>query len=163
GIPATIYEPMPGRASVVARLKATLPSLGGLGPGDQGGALLLTSHLDVVPAERSKWTRDPFSGEVHDGCVWGRGAVDMKSLTALSLVALLHLKRAKKDLRRDVVLLGVADEEAGSEKGSRWLVAHEPEAIKGEWSLGEVGGFTLHIGGKRAYPVQCAERGIAWL
>jgi acetylornithine deacetylase/succinyl-diaminopimelate desuccinylase-like protein len=119
--------------------------------------------MDVVPAERSKWKRDPFSGEIAEGCVWGRGAVDMKSLLALSLAILCDLKRRKVNLRRDIVLLGVADEEAGSDKGARWLVAHEPELVRGEWSLGEVGGFTLHVGGKRVYPVQCAERGIAWL
>lgn len=163
GIDAKIYEPFPGRANVVARLKTTLPTLGGVGPGDQGGALLLTSHMDVVPAERAKWRRDPFSGEAAEGCIWGRGAVDMKSLLALSLAIVCDLKRRKADLRRDVVLVAVADEEAGSEKGARWLVAHEPDAVAGEWGLGEVGGFTLHVGGKRVYPVQCAERGIAWL
>jgi acetylornithine deacetylase/succinyl-diaminopimelate desuccinylase-like protein len=163
GIEARLFEPFPGRGNVVARLKATLPSLGGIGPGDQGGALLLTSHMDVVPADKARWKRDPFSGELADGCLWGRGAVDMKSLLALSLAVFCDLKRRKADLRRDMVLLAVADEEAGSEKGARWLVAHEPDLVRGEWSLGEVGGFTLHLAGKRAYPVQCTERGIAWL
>lgn len=163
GIEARILEPFPGRGSVVARMKATLPTMGGVAPGDAGGALLLTAHMDVVPAERAKWRRDPFSGEIFEGCIWGRGAVDMKSLLALSLAIVCDLKRRKVNLRRDVVLLGVADEEVGSEKGSRWLVAHEPELIRGEWSVGEVGGFTLHVGGKRVYPVQVAERGIAWL
>jgi acetylornithine deacetylase/succinyl-diaminopimelate desuccinylase-like protein len=163
GIEARIFEPSPGRGNVVARLNATLPSMGGVGEGDSGGALLLTAHMDVVPAERAKWRRDPFSGEIFEGCVWGRGAVDMKSLLALSLAIVCDLKRRKADLRRDIVLLGVADEEAGSEKGARWLVAHEPELVKGEWSIGEVGGFTLHVGGKRVYPVQVAERGLAWL
>jgi acetylornithine deacetylase/succinyl-diaminopimelate desuccinylase-like protein len=162
GIEARIFEPFPGRGNVVARLPKTL-SLGGVGAGDGGGPLVLCSHMDVVPAERDKWRRDPFSGEIAEGCIWGRGAVDMKSLLALSLACVSDLKRRKVDLRRDVVLVGVADEEMGSEKGARWLVAHEPEAIAGEWGLGEVGGFTLHIGGKRAYPVQRAERGIAWI
>ncbi len=163
GIDSKIFEPFPGRGSIVARLKATLPTLKGIAPGDEGGALLLTAHMDVVPAERSKWRRDPFSGEIFEGCIWGRGAVDMKSLLAFALTIVCDLKRRGANLRRDIVLLAVADEEVGSEKGSRWLVAHEPELIKGEWSLGEVGGFTLHMGGKRVYPVQCAERGIAWL
>ncbi|MBI3725687.1 M20/M25/M40 family metallo-hydrolase [bacterium] len=163
GIPATVHEPVPGRGSVVARLKATAPTLGGIAPGDAGGPLLMISHLDVVPAERAQWSHDPFSGEIAGGCVWGRGAVDMKSLAALSLTCVLHLKRRGVALRRDVVLAGVADEEAGSDKGSRWLVAHEPDALRAEWALCEVGGFTLHVEGKRVYPIQVAERGVAWL
>jgi acetylornithine deacetylase/succinyl-diaminopimelate desuccinylase-like protein len=163
GIGARIFEPSPGRASVVARLSATRSSLGGIAPGDSGGALLLVSHLDVVPAERDRWTRDPFSGDIADGCVWGRGAVDMKSMVALSLACVLHLKRRGVALRRDVALVGFADEEAGSEKGARWFVDNEPEAIRAEWALCEVGGFTLYMGGRRFYPVQVAERGIAWL
>ncbi|HZV02367.1 MAG TPA: M20/M25/M40 family metallo-hydrolase, partial [Planctomycetota bacterium] len=161
GIEARIYEPFPGRGNVVARLRAPVPQ--SIGPGDDGGALLLTSHMDVVPADKERWRHPPFSGERADGCIWGRGAVDMKSLLALSLALVCDLKRRNVTLRRDIVLVGCADEEMGSEKGTRWLVAHEPDAIRGEWSLGEVGGFTLHIGGKRAYPVQVAERGIAWL
>jgi acetylornithine deacetylase/succinyl-diaminopimelate desuccinylase-like protein len=99
GIEARVLEPFPKRANVVARLKATLPTLGGIGPGDQGGALLLTAHMDVVPAERSKWKRDPFGGEIADGCIWGRGAVDMKSLLALGLAIVCDLKRIPSSAR----------------------------------------------------------------
>lgn len=163
GIEARILEPFPGRGSVVARLGCTRPTLGGIAPGDSGGPLLLVSHLDVVPADRARWSRDPFSGDLADGCLWGRGAVDMKSLTALSIACLAHLKRRGVSLRRDVILAGFADEEAGSDKGARWFVAHEPDLVRAEWALCEVGGFTLHMGGKRFYPVQVAERGIATL
>src|SRR5579872_7348026 len=143
GIASTTFEPAPGRGSLVARLAASVPSLGGIGPGDAGGPLLLVSHLDVVPVERERWSRDPFSGEIADGCVWGRGAVDMKSLTALSLACLLDLKRRGASLRRDVALVALADEEAGSDQGARWLVARHPDALRAEWALCEVGGFTL--------------------
>src|SRR3954467_4626419 len=113
GIEARILEAAPGRARVIARLRATEPRRP-LGVGDAGGALLLVSHLDVVPAERSGWSRNPFGGDIVDGCVFGRGAVDCKGMTALSLATLCHLKRTGKRLHRDVALVAFADEEAGS-------------------------------------------------
>jgi acetylornithine deacetylase/succinyl-diaminopimelate desuccinylase-like protein len=162
GIEARVVEAEPGRASVVAWLRAKGPRRP-YAVGDDGGPLLFVSHLDVVPAERAKWRRDPFAGDVHEGCVWGRGAVDCKHMTALSLATLVHLKRTGKELARDVGLVAFADEEAGSEKGARWLVAKEPDLIRAEWALNEVGGFTLHMNGRRFYPIQFAERGFAWL
>lgn len=148
----TLLESDPGRASVVARL----PGSGKKAP------LLLNGHLDVVPVERDKWTHDPFGGVESDGFVWGRGAIDMKNMVTMSLMTLVLLKRAGVTLDRDVILAAVADEEAGSQKGSVFLVEQHPELVRAEYVLNEVGGHTLHLGTGRFYPVQVAEKGICW-
>jgi acetylornithine deacetylase/succinyl-diaminopimelate desuccinylase-like protein len=147
-----LLESDPGRANLVARL----PGSGKKPP------LLLNGHLDVVPADRDKWTHDPFGGVEADGCIWGRGAVDMKNMVTMSLMTLVLLKRAGVALDRDVVLAAVADEEAGSEKGAVFLVEQHPELVRAEYVLNEVGGHTLHLGAGRFYPVQVAEKGICW-
>lgn len=152
GIDAVILESAPGRANLVARLK---------GDGSKE-PLLLTSHLDVVPAERDKWRYDPFAAEVHDGFVWGRGAVDMKQMTALELAVFLKLKREGVALKRDVIFAAVADEEAGCRFGSQWLVENHPELIRAEYALNEVGGFSLDIAGTTFYPIGVAEKGVCW-
>ena len=148
----TLVESDPGRANVVARL----PGSGKKPP------LLLNGHLDVVPADRDKWTHDPFGGVEAGGFIWGRGAIDMKNMVTMSLMALVLLKRAGVTLDRDVILAAVADEEAGSQKGSLFLVEQHPELVRAEYVLNEVGGHTLHIGHGRFYPVQVAEKGICW-
>lgn len=153
GIGCKIYEPAPGRASLIARL----PGRG------NGEPLLLTSHLDVVPAEREHWSVEPFTGEVHDGCLYGRGAVDMKGLTAMELVCMLELKRSGLRLERDVIFAAVADEEAGRAWGSEYLVDHVPEAVQAGYCLNEVGGFSVNVGGRRLYPIGVAEKGFGWL
>jgi acetylornithine deacetylase/succinyl-diaminopimelate desuccinylase-like protein len=153
GIAAEVFEPAPGRANLVARLRGD-----GSAP-----PLLLTSHVDVVAAEPAKWTHGPFSGDLDQGCIWGRGAVDMKGMTAMELATFLALKRGGARLRRDVILLALADEEAGMRAGSRWMVENEPEKIRAEYALNEVGGFSVTLGGKRLYPVGLAEKGFAWL
>ncbi len=155
GVEPTLFEPGPGRANLVARLKGD-----GSGP-----PLLLTSHVDVVPVEPEKWTRPPFSGEVADGFVWGRGAVDMKGMTAHELAIFRALARAGKDARlgRDVILLALADEENGMTYGSTWMVENEPDAIRAEYALNEVGGMNVDIGDRRLYPVQVAEKGMCWM
>lgn len=153
GIPYEVLEPRPKRASIVARLKGE----GSLPP------LLLTSHVDVVPAERSAWRYDPFSGEIREGAVWGRGAVDMKNMTAIELMALLHLKRKGSKLQRDLIFAAVADEEAGCDLGMGWICSHRPELVKAEYALNEVGGFSIPLGKRRLYTLQVAEKGVAWL
>ncbi|GIW71653.1 MAG: hypothetical protein KatS3mg102_1195 [Planctomycetota bacterium] len=153
GIAAQLFEPAPGRANLVARLR----SRGAAAP------LLLSSHLDVVPVERERWSVEPFGGEVREGAVWGRGAVDMKGMTALELTSLLLLHRSRAPLARDVILLCLADEEAGMEYGSRWMVEHAPEAIRAGWCLNEVGGFSSSLGGQTVYPIGVAEKGFVWL
>lgn len=153
-IPATIYESAPGRANLIARLKAKGK--------DKKKPFLLTSHLDVVPANPEGWKYPPFSAEVADGFIWGRGAVDMKQMTAMELQTMLILKRNKIPLNRDVVLVCFADEEEGSEYGAKWMVANHPEELEGEFALGEIGGFSIHFEGKTFYPVQTAEKGYCW-
>jgi acetylornithine deacetylase/succinyl-diaminopimelate desuccinylase-like protein len=121
---------------------------------------MLSSHTDVVPVEASRWTREPFGAEVEQGCVWGRGTIDMKSKCAMDLGLALAIKRAGALPDRDLILAAVADEEAGSELGARYLVEHHPELIRAGYVLNETGGFTLHLGERRFYPIQVAEKGF---
>lgn len=143
----------PERMNVVARLK---------GDGSKR-PLMLAAHLDVVPAERDKWSCDPFGGEIRDGYLWGRGAIDMKQMAVMSALVVMRLAKEKVPLGRDVIFAGVADEEAGCDMGSRWLVDNHPELVRAEYVLGEAGGFTVHLNGKELYPVSIAEKGVVWL
>jgi acetylornithine deacetylase/succinyl-diaminopimelate desuccinylase-like protein len=156
GLSPEIFESEPGRASVVARMEGSDPSR---------GALLIHGHLDVVPADPSHWTVDPFAGEIKDGCLWGRGAIDMKDMDAMSLAVIRQWAREGRKPPRDVVVAYVADEEAGGSKGARWLVDNKPELFEGcTESISEVGGFSLNIRDDlRLYPVQTAQRGMAWM
>ncbi|HEY7737114.1 MAG TPA: M20/M25/M40 family metallo-hydrolase [Candidatus Limnocylindrales bacterium] len=163
GVPAEIHEPFPGRGSVTARLH---------GDGTGGEPLLLLSHLDVVPAPSHGWTHDPFGGDLADGYVWGRGAVDMKQMTALEVgvVRLLagEARAAGRDpasdpipgLRRDVLFASTADEEAGGHQGIGWLVGNRPETLQAAGCLNECGGMTTTVGGVRLYPIGVAEKGF---
>lgn len=152
GIDSQIFESTPGRANLVARLR---------GDGSRK-PLLLTSHVDVVPAEKEDWEVDPFSGEIKNGFIWGRGAVDMKQMTAMELMVFLLAKRNKIHLRRDLILAAVADEEMGCRFGSEWLVENKPELIQAEYALNEIGGFNLSIDDNVFYPIGVAERGVCW-
>ena len=163
GVPATVYEPAPGRGSVVARLH---------GDGTGGEPLLLLSHLDVVPAPPDLWTHDPFGGDVADGWVYGRGAVDMKDLTAMELEVMRLLateaRAAGRDpasdpvpgLTRDVLFASTADEEAGGLAGAGWLAAEHPEHLRAAAAINEAGGVAVDVRGRRLYPIQVAEKGI---
>ncbi len=150
-ITSVIREGAPTRASLVARLA---------GKDSSKGALLLSSHTDVVPVEMSGWTREPFSGEIFEGCVWGRGAIDMKSKCAMDLVMMTAIKRAGVTPERAVIMAAVADEEAGSDFGAKFLVERHPELVRADYVLNEVGGFTVHLGSRRYYPIQVAEKGF---
>jgi acetylornithine deacetylase/succinyl-diaminopimelate desuccinylase-like protein len=155
GIASTLLESDPGRASVVARIPGTDPSR---------GALLVHGHLDVVPADPSEWSVHPFSGEVKDGYLWGRGAVDMKDMDAMTLAVVRDWARTGKQPPRDIVLAFLADEEAGGSKGARFLVDEHPDLFEGcTEAISEVGGFSLTVADKRLYLVQIAEKGMAWL
>jgi acetylornithine deacetylase/succinyl-diaminopimelate desuccinylase-like protein len=132
-------------------------------------ALCIHGHLDVVPADAADWQVHPFSGELRDGCIWGRGAVDMKDMDAMILANIRHLARTGAKPPRDIVFAFFADEEAGGVKGSHWVVDHHPEVFEGVTeAISEVGGYSVTVpaaGGQptRAYLVQTAEKGIAWL
>ncbi len=151
-----------GRGNVVARLAGADPSR---------GALLVHGHLDVVPADASDWTVHPFSGEVSGGYVWGRGAVDMKGMVAMTLAVARRLRRDGIVPPRDLVFAFLADEEAGGRLGARWLVDHRPELFEGVTeAIGEVGGFSITLprrhadaaqppGEVHAYLVEVAEKG----
>ncbi len=115
-----------------------------------------------MPADAERWLHGPFSADEHDGCIWGRGAIDMKNMVAMSLMTLVLLKRAGAKLERDVILAAVADEEAGSRHGTRYLVEHHPELVRAEYVLNEIGGYTLYFGDTVFYPVEVAEKGICW-
>lgn len=153
GLEPTVLESAPGRANVVTRLRGT----------GEKPPLLLTAHLDVVEADPTQWQRPPFSGDIHDGCLWGRGAIDMKNMAAMSVALITRLAREGVRLERDIIFAGVADEEAGCRYGSLWLVDNHPELVRAEYALGEGGGFNIHLGGKPFFTVQVAEKGVCWV
>lgn len=151
GIDHVIRESAPTRASLVARIR---------GGNSAEAPLLLSSHTDVVPVERDGWSREPFSAELVDGCVWGRGSIDMKSKSAMDLVIMGAIKRSGAVANRDLIMAAVADEEAGSDLGAKFLVERHPELVRAGYVLNEVGGFTVYLGTRRFYPIQIAEKGF---
>ena len=155
GLEPVVLESHPGRTSVVTRIAGE----------DQGRpALLIHGHLDVVPADAADWAVPPFSGEIIDGTIWGRGAVDMKDMDAMILAVVRQRMREGRRPPRDVVLAFLADEEAGSTWGSRWLVENHASLFDGVTeAISEVGGFSATIGGRRLYLVETAEKGMAWM
>ncbi|NLU72824.1 M20/M25/M40 family metallo-hydrolase [Streptomyces sp. HNM0575] len=156
GVEPQLLEKAPGRTNVVARV-----------PGSEPGAdaLLVHGHLDVVPAEPADWSVHPFSGEIRDGVVWGRGAIDMKNADAMVLALVRAWARAGVRPRRDIVLAFTADEEDSADYGSEFLAERHPELFEGcTEGISESGAFTFHAGeGLRLYPVAAGERGTAWL
>jgi len=156
GLQPEIHESAPGRASVVARFEGADPSR---------AALLIHGHLDVVPADASEWSVDPFGGELKDGYLWGRGAIDMKDFDAMVLALVRKMRREGRKPPRDVVLAFVADEEAGSTYGAQFLVEQHPGYFEGVTeAIGEVGGFSVSISNEhRLYLIETAQKGIDWL
>ncbi|MEV8419087.1 M20/M25/M40 family metallo-hydrolase, partial [Streptomyces niveus] len=150
GLEPTLLERTPGRTNVVARIAGTDPT---------ADALLVHGHLDVVPAEPADWSVHPFSGEVRDGVVWGRGAVDMKNMDAMVLAVVRAWARSGIRPRRDIVLAYTADEEASAVDGSGFLADHHPELFEGcTEGISESGAFTFHAGpGMALYPVGAGE------
>ena len=156
GLEPEIFESHPGRASTVARIEGTDPSR---------PALLIHGHLDVVPANAVDWTHHPFSGEVADGCVWGRGAVDMKDMDAMTLAVVRDRLRSGRRPPRDIVVAFLADEEAGGTYGGRHLVDNHRELFDGVTEgISEVGGFSFTVSEeRRLYLIQTAEKGMHWM
>lgn len=156
GIGSELIETAPGRTNVVARW--------GGSQGEDGGGLLLHGHLDVVPAAAEDWQVHPFSGEIQDGYVWGRGAVDMKDFDAMLLSVVRQRARAGAVPRRPITLCFTADEEAGGKVGAKPLVEEHAELFEGcTEAVGEVGGFSTTVRGRRLYLIEAAEKGMAWL
>lgn len=161
GLYPTLYEKTPGRSNVVLRLKGS----DRVRPG-----LVVHGHLDVVPAEPGLWQVPPFSGLELDGCLWGRGAVDMKNMVAMMVANLRWLARTRTRPQRDLVFAFFADEEAGGEHGAGWLVESHPELFADcSEAVSEVGGFSVSIKNARtdvagrSYLIQTAEKGVLWL
>jgi acetylornithine deacetylase/succinyl-diaminopimelate desuccinylase-like protein len=153
GIEARVIETDAGRANVVAQWGGTA-----------GDGLLLHGHLDVVPAEASDWKVDPFSGEIEDGYLWGRGAVDMKDFDAMLLAVVRQRQREGRVPERPVTLCFTADEEAGGHRGAQVLIEDHRELFDGITEcVGEVGGFSTTVRDRRVYLVEAAEKGMAWM
>ncbi len=154
GISYRIYEPEHGRSSI----RAVLPGSGESEP------LILLHHMDVVPASPEKWGFDPFGGAVIDGHICGRGALDTKSLGIMELMALLSLKRSKIKLKRDLVFLATADEEADGNKGMKWLMRNHPDDFRAGLVINEGGcGYTDLLPAKPVIMISTAEKGVCWL
>jgi acetylornithine deacetylase/succinyl-diaminopimelate desuccinylase-like protein len=154
GCEVEVYAKDPARPNLVSRLR---------GSGNRA-PLLLQGHVDVVTTKGQEWTRPPFGGELVDGFVWGRGALDMKGGVAMMVSAFLRAAREPAQLPGDIVLTVLADEENGGDYGAKFLVDEHAHLFEGvQYSLGEFGGFTLEFGGKRLYPIQVAEKQICWL
>jgi len=153
GIESELWEAEPGRTNVLARWG-----------GSTGDPVLVHGHLDVVPADADDWQLHPFSGEIHDGQVWGRGAVDMKDFNAMLLSTVRARARAGILPDRPMVLCFTADEEAGGHRGAGQLVQHHREWFEGcTYAVGEVGGFSTTVRGRRVYLIEAAEKGMAWM
>jgi acetylornithine deacetylase/succinyl-diaminopimelate desuccinylase-like protein len=163
GLTPELVESEPGRASVFVRVEGDPEGT------TERGALLVHGHLDVVPADAADWQVDPFAGEQRDGCLWGRGAVDMKDMDAMMLANLRDLARTGQRPPRDLVFAFFADEEAGGVHGAHWVVDHRPDLLDGVTeAISEVGGYSITLDDRagdpvRMYLLQTAEKGIAWL
>jgi hypothetical protein len=156
GIESKIYESAPNRCSVVARIEGRDKSKPGL---------VVNGHLDVVPANAADWSVDPFSGVIKDGCIWGRGAVDMKNMDAMILAVVRLWAKHDYQPERTIVIVFFADEEAGGIYGSRWMAEKHPEVFAGcSETISEVGGFSLTLlSGKRVYAIEASQKGIEWM
>ena len=155
GLAPEFYEPIPRRTNVVARV-----------PGRDRGkpALVVHGHLDVVPAIAEDWSVDPFAGEIRDGMLWGRGAVDMKDMDAMILTSVAGILRAGEQPERDLILTFFADEENGGVEGSALVVRDRPRWFDGATeAISEVGGYSIAADGRRAYLLQVGEKALIWI
>ncbi|TFC25386.1 M20/M25/M40 family metallo-hydrolase [Cryobacterium sp. MDB1-18-2] len=155
GLAPELFDSEPGRTSVVVRVP---------GRNRDAGALVVHGHLDVVPADPETWSVDPFAGVIKDGLLWGRGAVDMKNMDAMILAALGDILGAGEAPARDLIVAFFADEEAGGVLGSHYLVDTRPELFAGATeAISEVGGYSITLGGQRAYLLQTGEKALIWI
>lgn len=162
GVDYETFAADPDRPNLVARIESD-------GTGDDGASstapgLMLYGHVDVVPTTGQEWTHPPFDAVVEDGFVWGRGTLDMKGGVAMLLAAFLRVAAEDVDLAGDLVLCVLSDEEAGGDEGARFVVDEHPGQFDGvAYALGEFGGFSMDVAGKRFYPIQVAEKQVCWL
>jgi acetylornithine deacetylase/succinyl-diaminopimelate desuccinylase-like protein len=155
GLRPEYVDAAPGRTSVVARVPGADPTK---------PALVLHGHTDVVPADAANWTVDPFGGEVRDGMLWGRGAVDMKNMDAMMIGALTDILGSGRQPARDLIVAFFSDEENGGVFGSHHLVRERPDLFAGATeAISEVGGYSVHVGGERAYLLQTGEKALVWI
>jgi acetylornithine deacetylase/succinyl-diaminopimelate desuccinylase-like protein len=155
GLEPELIDAAPGRTSVVARVAGTNPSK---------PALVVHGHLDVVPADPANWSVDPFGGEIKDGLLWGRGAVDMKNMDAMILASLREILGSGRRPERDLVVAMFSDEENGGVFGSHHLVTERPELFAGATeAISEVGGYSITFGGRRSYLLQTSEKALVWI
>src|ERR1700712_3357046 len=155
GLKPQLFDSAPTRTSVIARVEGANPD---------APALVVHGHLDVVPAIADDWSVDPFGGEIRDGMIWGRGAVDMKNMDAMILTALGEILGSGRQPARDLVVAFFSDEEAGGVFGSHYLVREHPELFDGATeAISEVGGYSIDLDGKRAYLVQTGEKALIWI
>ncbi|HEX4211087.1 MAG TPA: M20/M25/M40 family metallo-hydrolase [Candidatus Binataceae bacterium] len=155
GIPATIWEPQPGRGVIAARMR---------GHGHHNKALILLSHMDVVPANPKEWQVPPFSGQIKDGAIWGRGSIDDKGPGVIELMAMLAIRRAGILLDRDIIFIATGDEEVGGGKGAGWMVDHESDIFSDAgYVLNEGGGIDSRPNGRRYFDISVAEKTPLWL
>jgi len=154
GLDVTYIDSEPGRTSVITRVAGANPEL---------PALVVHGHLDVVPVDPDAWSVDPFAGEIRDGMLWGRGAVDMKDMDAMILTALREMHDTGQKPNRDLIVAFFADEENGGEYGSHYVVTKHPELFTGATeAISEVGGYSVTIGDQRAYLLQTGEKALIW-
>lgn len=155
GLEVEYYEPIERRTNVCARIPGRNPDK---------PALILHGHLDVVPAVAADWSVDPFAGEIRDGVLWGRGAVDMKDMDAMILTAVADVLRAGEQPERDIIVTFFADEENGGVEGSALVVENRPEWFAGATeAISEVGGYSISVGDRRAYLLQVGEKALVWI
>lgn len=155
GLEPQFYEPIPRRTNVCARVP---------GRDRSKPALVVHGHLDVVPAVAEDWSVDPFAGEIRDGMLWGRGAVDMKNMNAMIMTSVADMLRAGETPERDLVLAFFADEENGGVEGSALVVQDHPEWFEGATeAISEVGGYSITVGDRSAYLLQVGEKALMWI
>lgn len=155
GYEPTIVESTERRTTVLLRIPGSDPT---------APALVVHGHTDVVPAHAADWSIPPFAGEIADGMLWGRGAVDMKDMLGMMLAVLRDMKRNHWQPRRDLAVAFFADEEAGGRYGSHWVVDNHPEFFEGATdAISEVGGYSVTVNGRRVYLLQTAEKALRWM